>query len=326
MAGNTSDRTTLKGFLEKIQKLHGKAQRVWVMDRGIPTEEVLEEMRASDPPVYYLVGTPKGRLSQYEQQLLDQPWQVVREGVAVKLLPQDKELYVLAQSADRVLKERAMRRRQLKSLIKRLRQLQAMDLSRDQLLRKIGGAEAKHPAARRLLSIELSKEGEALSWTFKLLRGKLREIRRREGRYLLRSNLTGKDPAKLWQFYIQLTQVEAAFKDLKDDLSLRPIFHQLESRIEAHIFVAFLAYCLHVSLRERLRALAPGLTPRSVLEKFAAMQMLDVHFPTTDGRELVFRRYTQPEKDHKMILAQLKWDLPPQHPPRITQKGHLLQE
>jgi transposase len=325
LAGNTSDRTTLKGFLEKIEKLHGKAQRVWVMDRGIPTEEVLEQMRASDPPVHYLVGTPKGRLRQYEQQLLDQPWQMVREGVRVKLLPQDEELYVLAQSADRVQKERAMRRRQLKSLVKRLRQLQAMDLSRDQLLRKVGGAEAKHPAARRLVSLELSKAGEKLSWSFKLQRDKLREVRRREGRYLLRSNLTGKDPAKLWQFYIQLTQVEAAFKDLKDDLSLRPIFHQLESRIEAHIFVAFQAYCLHVSLRERLRASAPGLTPRSVLEKFAAMQMLDVHFPTTDGRELVFRRYTQPEKDHKMILAQLKWELPPQHPPRITQQGNLLQ-
>jgi transposase len=326
LAGNTSDRTTLKGFLEKIEKLHGKAQRVWVMDRGIPTEEVLEQMRASDPPVHYLVGTPKGRLRQYEQQLLDQPWQMVREGVRVKLLPQDEELYVLAQSADRVQKERAMRRRQLKSLVQRLRQLQAMDLSRDQLLRKVGGAEAKHPAARRLVRLELSKAGEKLSWSFKLQRDKLREVRRREGRYLLRSNLTGKDPAKLWQFYIQLTQVEAAFKDLKDDLSLRPIFHQLESRIEAHIFVAFQAYCLHVSLRERLRALAPGLTPRSVLEKFAAMQMLDVHFPTTDGRELVFRRYTQPEKDHRMILAQLKWELPPQHPPRITQQGNLLQE
>jgi transposase len=326
LAGNTSDRTTLKGFLEKIEKLHGKAQRVWVMDRGIPTEEVLEQMRASDPPVHYLVGTPKGRLRQYEQQLLDQPWQMVREGVRVKLLPQDEELYVLAQSADRVQKERAMRRRQLKSLVQRLRQLQAMDLSRDQLLRKVGGAEAKHPAARRLVSLELSKAGEKLSWSFKLQRDKLREVRRREGRYLLRSNLTGKDPAKLWQFYIQLTQVEAAFKDLKDDLSLRPIFHQLESRIEAHIFVAFQAYCLHVSLRERLRALAPGLTPRSVLEKFAAMQMLDVHFPTTDGRELVFRRYTQPEKDHRMILAQLKWELPPQHPPRITQQGNLLHE
>ena len=144
--------------------------------------------------------------------------------------------------------------------------------------------------------------------------------------YLLRSNLQGEDPAKLWQFYIQLTQVEAAFKDLKDDLSLRPIFHQLEHRIEAHIFVAFLAYCLHVSLRARLRVLAPGLTPRSMLEKFAAIQMLDVHFPTTDGRELVFCRYTQPEKDHKMLLVQLGWELPPQSPPKISQKGELLRE
>ena len=131
---------------------------------------------------------------------------------------------------------------------------------------------------------------------------------------------------RLWQFYIQLTHVEAAFKDLKDDLSLRPVYHQLEQRIEAHIFVAFLACCLHVSLRARLRVLAPGLTPRSMLEKFAAIQMLDVHFPTTDGRELVFCRYTQPEKDHKMLLAQLGWELPPQSPPRITQKGELLKE
>ena len=152
----------------------------------------------------------------------------------------------------------------------------------------------------------------------------MREVRRREGRYLLRSNLSGENPEKLWQFYIQLTQVEAAFKDLKEDLNLRPIFHQLQRRIEAHIFVSFLAYCLHVSLRERLRRVAPGLTPRSVLEKFATMQMLDVHFPTTDGRELIFCRYTQPEKDHKMILAQLGWELPPQSPPRISQKGELL--
>jgi len=120
--------------------------------------------------------------------------------------------------------------------------------------------------------------------------------------------------------------VEEAFKDLKNDLSVRPIFHQLEHRIEAHIFVAFLAYCLHVSLHARLRPLASGLTPRSLIEKFASIQMLDVHFPTTDGRELVFCRYTQPEKDHKMLLAQLEWELPPQSPPRITQKGHLLDE
>jgi transposase len=329
MAGNTSDRTTLRGFLKRIEELHGKAQRVWVMDRGIPTEEVLEEMRQSDPPVQYLVGTPKGRLGKYEQELLDRPWQVVREGVQVKLLPQEKELYVLAQSNDRVSKERAMRRRQLKGLVKRLKELRAMVLSRDQLLLKLGAAKALYPAAWRLVHLRVPGEGEPVNeqtFAFKLRGDKLRQVRRREGRYLLRSNLSPEDPGKLWQFYIQLTHVEAAFKDLKDDLSLRPIFHQLEHRIEAHIFVAFLAYCLHVHLRARLRPLAPGLTPRSMLEKFSALQMLDVHFPTTDGRELVFCRYTQPERDHKMLLAQLGWELPPQSPPRITQKGQLQTE
>jgi len=329
MAGNTSDRTTLRGFLARIEGLYGKAERVWVMDRGIPTEEVLEQMRQSDPPIHYLVGTPKGRLSKYEQELLERPWQRVREGVLVKLLPQEKELYVLAQSNDRVNKERAMRRRQLKGLTKRLKELQQMELARDPLLLKLGAAKAQYPAAWRLVHIQVPTEGEpvnAQTLTFKLRTDKLRQVRRREGRYLLRSNLSPEDPSRLWQFYIQLTQVEAAFKDLKDDLSLRPIFHQLEHRIEAHIFVAFLAYCLHVSLRARLRPLAPGLTPRSLLEKFAAMQMLDVHFPTTDGRELVFCRYTQPEKDHKLLLAQLGWELPPQSPPRITQKGQLLEE
>ena len=177
--------------------------------------------------------------------------------------------------------------------------------------------------------MQVPQVGQAVnpqSFTFKLRTDKLRQLRRREGRYLLRSTLRGEDPARLWQFYVQLTQVEAAFKDLKDDLSLRPIFHQLEHRVEAHIFVAFLACCLHVHLRARLRALAPGLTPRSMLEKFAAIQMLDVHFPTTDGRELVFARYTQPAKDHKRLLSQLGWELPLQSPPRITQKGQLLKE
>ena len=329
MPGNTSDRTTLRGFLKRIEELYGKAERIWVMDRGIPTEEVLEEMRQGEPPVHYLVGTPKGSLSKHEAALLEQPWQVVREGVQVKLLPQKDELLVLAQSNDRVNKERSMRRRQLKQLVKRLKELKDMDLSRDDLLLKLGGAKSQYPAAWRLVRLRLPEQSEPVNeqtFGFELRRDKLRQVRRREGRYLLRSNLSGQDPAKLWQFYVQLTQVEAAFKDLKDDLSLRPIFHQLEHRIEAHIFVAFLAYCLHVSLRARLRILAPGLTPRSMLEKFAAMQMLDVHFPTTDGRELVFCRYTQPEKDHKMLLALLGWDLPPQSPPKITQKGELLKE
>jgi len=327
MAGNTADKTTLRGFLKKIEDTHGKAQRVWVMDRGIPTEEVLAEMRQQDPPIQYLVGTPKGSLGKYEQALLERPWEQVREGVQVKLLPREGELLVLAESRDRVGKERSMRRRQLRGLVKRLKELQKMELSRDHLLLKLGAARAQFPAAWRLLEVGVPKEPGTLgdpNFQFKLCREKLRKVWRREGRYLLRSNLNGEDPAKLWQFYIQLTQVESAFKDLKDDLSLRPIFHQLEHRIEAHIFVSFLAYCLHVSLRTRLRVTAPGLTPRSVLEKFGSIQMLDVHFPTTDGRELVFSRYTQPERDHKMILAQLGWDLPPQSPPKISQKGELL--
>jgi len=329
MPGNTSDRTTLRQFLKRIEELYGRAERIWVMDRGIPTEEVLQEMRQSQPPIGYLVGTPKGSLSQHEQALLERPWQVVRDGVQVKLLPQEGELLVLAQSQDRVSKERAMRRRQLKGLVARLKELRQMELSRDQLLLKLGAAQSQYPAAWRLVKLRLPQKSERVNEKtlgFELRRDKLRQVRRREGRYLLRSNLSGEDPAKLWQFYVQLTQVEAAFKDLKDDLNLRPIFHQLEARIEAHIFVAFLAYCLHVSLRARLRVLAPGLTPRSMLEKFACVQMLDVHFPTTDGRELVFCRYTQPEKDQKMLLGLLGWELPPQSPPRITQKGELLKE
>jgi transposase len=329
MAGNRADRTTLKDFLAKIESLYGKAQRIWVMDRGIPSEEVLEQMRTSDPPIHYLVGTPKGRLTRYENQLLEVPWQRVREGVEVKLLPQEKELYVLAQSTDRVNKERAMRRRQLKGLWKRLKEMSQMKLKRDQLLLKLGAAKQKWPSAWRLVTLQIPKAREpvnAQTFGFSLNTKKLRQVRRREGRYLLRSNLSGEDPEKLWTLYVQLTHVEAAFKDLKDDLGLRPIYHQLEHRIEAHIFVAFLAYCLHVALRGQLRGLAPGLTPRAVLEKLAAMQMVDVHFPTTDGRELIFHRYTQPEKDQKLLLAQLGWELPPQSPPRITAKGQMLPE
>jgi len=329
MAGNTNDKTTLKGMIQRIESLYGKAERIWVMDRGIPTEEVLEQMRQSDPPIHYLVGTPKGRLSRYEKDLLEKPWQVVREGVQVKLLAQEGELYVLAQSTDRVNKERAMRRRQLKGLWARLKELRKMKLKRDALLLKLGAAKQEWPAAWRLVAVRIPQARQPVNektFGFELRKDKLREVRRREGRYLLRSNLSPEDPAVLWQFYVQLTQVEGAFKDLKDDLRLRPIFHRLEERIEAHIFVAFLAYCLHVSLREQLRAHAPGLTPRSVLEKFAAMQMVNVHFPTTDGRELVFRRYTQPEKDQKLLLAQLGWELPPQSPPRITAKGQLVED
>src|SRR6516164_6806016 len=316
LAGNTADCTTLRDMLRKIEAQYGKANRVWVMDRGIPTEEVLAEMRAADPPVSYLVGTPKGRLSKLEKHLVTLPWQAVREGVDVKLLPQDQELYVLAQSHARIDKERAMRRRKLKWLWARLKEIAAMDLDREELLMKLGAARAKARMAWRLVDVALAPEGATFSFT--LDRAKLRQVRRREGRYLLRTNLTGKDPAELWRFYIQLVEIEAAFKTMKDDLQLRPIHHQLEHRIEAHIFIAFLAYCLHVTLRARLKPLAPGLTPRAVLDKFAAIQMLDVRFPTTDGRTLILSRYTELTADQKLLARHLKLDLPPQPPPRIT--------
>ena len=286
------------------------------MDRGIPTEDVLAEMRAAEPPVSYLVGTPKGRLTKLEQALIGLPWQAVRDGVDVKLLAQEQELYVFAQSHARIAKERAMRRRQLKWLWARLKQFQAMKLTREELLMKLGAARAKARAAWRLVDVEVVPSASSFRYT--LNRKKLRQARRREGRYLLRTNLCGRQPAELWQFYIQLTEIEAAFKHLKDDLRLRPIYHQLESRIEAHIFVAFMAYCLHVTLRARLMPLAGGLTPRAVLDKFADIQMLDVRFPTTDGRTLILSRYTELNPDQRILVRQLNLALPPQPPPRIT--------
>jgi Transposase DDE domain len=316
LAGNTADSSTLKDFLARIERQYGKARRVWCMDRGVPTEEVLAQMRDSDPPVHYLVGTPKGRLTRLEQALLDQPWHAARPGVQVKLLAQDGELYVFAESRDRIAKERSMRRRQLQWLWERLKKLSTMKLTRDALLMKLGAAQTKAPAAWRLIDVAVAARGA--SFTYRLDRDKLRQIRRREGRYLLRTNLTESDPAKLWHFYLQLVEVEAAFKTLKGDLAIRPIFHQEEQRIEAHIFIAFLAYCLHVTLGQQLKALAPGLTTRSALEKFAAVQMIDVYVPTTDGRELSLTRYTQPEPELKLLLDKLKLTLPAQTPPKIT--------
>ncbi len=316
LPGNTSDKTTLKDFLERIEAQYGTAERVWLMDRGVPTEEVLSQMRVSNPPVRYLVGTPKGRLTKLEKEFVDKPWEEARPGVQVKLLPKDGELYVFAESHDRVAKERAMRRRQLKWLWKRLGQLSAMKLSRRELLMKLGAARERAHTAWRLIVIDIAEKEP--SFRYKLDRKKLRQVRRREGRYLLRTNLTDDDPAKLWSYYLQLVRIEEAFRNLKGDLAIRPIFHQLESRVETHIFIAFLAYCLHVTLARRLSALAPGLTPRSVLEKFASVQMIDVHIPTTDGREIQLTRHTEPGPEIRLLLSKLKLELPPQPPPKIT--------
>ena len=322
MPGNTADKTTLRDFIQRIEAQYGKVGRTWLMDRGIPTEEVLAEMRAAETPTYYLVGTPRGRLNQMEQSFLSLPWTAARGSVEVKLAEQDGELYVLARSGARRDKEQAIRRRRLKKLVKRLHELRQQKLTRDQLLIKLGAAKKEAGAAvYRIIDIQLPETdqpvtpetfGVRLNWL------RLREARRREGSYLLRSNLTASDAAQLWTFYLQLTEVEQAFKELKGDLAIRPIYHQTDARIEAHIFVAFIAYCLQITLKQRLRSLAPGLTPRSVLDKMAGMQMVDVHLPTTDGRTIVLSRYTEPGADQALLLQLLKISLPAQPPPRIT--------
>jgi len=315
LPGNTADKTTLRGMLELIQRRYGVARRIWVMDRGIPTEAVLAELRASDVPVYYLVGTPKGRLTRLEAQLAERPWQQVRPQLRVKLLPREGELYVLAQSGARTDKERAIRRRKLKTYWKRLHQLRSQDLTRDELLVKLGAARDR--AGRLvvgLVVVHVSTEGHL---SFGLDRDKLRTVRGREGRYLLRTNLSADDPELLWRCYMQLVFVEEAFRTLKGDLGLRPIYHHKPQRIEAHLFVAFLAYCLSITLRQRLKALAGGLMPRVVFEKLATIQLLDVSVPTTDGRELLLVRRTEPDRDAALLLLRLGLELPPQAPPRI---------
>lgn len=320
MNGNTSDRTTLRGFLERIETVYGKARRVWVMDRGVPTEALLAEMREPSRQMSYLVGTPKARIQQHEKKWLDLPWQQVREAVQVKLYQDAGELYVLAKSEGRQAKENAMRRKKLARLLWKLRAMRRSLPKRDQLLLRIGAAKTAAGRAFRFVTIQLPKANEEVtrqSFTFATDKEKLRQAELRDGHYLLRSNMSGEDPGVLWERYIQLTQIEAAFKTMKSELGLRPIYHQLGHRVEAHILVAFLAYCLLVTLKNRLQALAPGLTARAVLEALAPIQMLDVTFPTTDGRRLVMPRYTQPTPEQKLLLHQLRLTLPEQPPPRI---------
>lgn len=319
MPGNTSDKTTLPEFLGKIEGQYGKMNRLWIMDRGIPTEASLEQMRAQGAS--YLVGTPRGRLSQLEDQLLAQPWKQVQHEISVKLARDREDLYVLTRSGGRRDKEQAMRRRKLKKLWNRLHVLQEMkNLKRDALLLKLGAARQEAGQAWRLVDIDLPKPREMVTpetFRFHLNRKKLRQARRGEGTYLLRTNLTSGNPEELWKQYIVLTEVEQAFKEIKQDLSIRPIYHQHDNRIEAHIFVSFLSYCLQVTLKQRAKSRAPGLTPRAILEKFKTIQMIDVHLPTTDGRELVLPRYTQPEKELHLLLYQLNLTLPAQPPPRL---------
>ena len=212
-------------FLEKIERQYGRSDRVWIMDRGIPTEETLASMREGDAPVRYLVGTPKGRLTRLEKAFLELPWQEVRQSVEVKLLTEEGELYVLVRSEGRLLKERGMRQRRLKKLWRRLGELQRQSNSRDQLMLKLGAAkkEAGRAGAWSISACPRPTRSSLRAAShFRLRRDRLRRVRRREGRYLLRSNMTAEDPATLWRLYMQLIEIEQAFKELKHDLAIRP--------------------------------------------------------------------------------------------------------
>ena len=320
MNGNTSDRTTLRGFLQQIEETYGKAQRAWVMDRGIPSEAMLQEMRQPQRQTFYLVGTPKSRIQQHEQKWLDLPWQKVRDAVEVKLYEHEGELYVLAKSQGRQAKEIAMRRKRLARLLRKLRAMRRSLPQRDQLLLRIGAAKKEAGRAFGFVKIQLPKADQPVTretFSFQVKKAKLKAAQQRDGHYLLRSNLTAEDPAVLWARYVQLTQIESVFRTLKSELGIRPIYHQLEHRADAHVLIAFLAYCLQVTLKNRLMVHAPGLTPTAVLAKLATIQMVEVWIPMLDGRWLVLPRHTQPDKDVQAVLDHLRLTLPSQPPPRI---------
>ena len=320
MKGNTSDRTTLPGFLKKIEDTYGKARRVWVMDRGVPSEAILKDMRSPERQTFYLVGTPKSKINQHEKKWLDLPWQKVRDSVDVKLYEHEGELYVLARSGGRQAKENAMRRKRLARLLRKLRAMRKSLPKRDQLLLRIGAARKEAGRAFGFVKIQMPAAGQAVTretFSFQVDKAKLKATEQRDGHYLLRSNLTGEDPAVLWTRYVQLTQIESVFRSLKSELSIRPIGHQLEHRADAHVLVAFLAYSLQVTLKNRLMKHAPGLTPAAVFEKLATIQMVEVWIPMVDGRWLVMPRHTQPEPDVQALLNQTRITLPSQPPPRI---------
>lgn len=323
LPGNTLDKQTLLGCVEKIEAKYGKADRIWIMDRGIPTEAQLKEIREKHPQLKYLVGTPRSRIKETRPIWEQLAWSKIRDTVEVKSFSHSDELYVVAKSDGRQLKEMAMRRRQLVKLLRALRKMRK-EKSRDRLLMRVGAARSAAKSAKGFVTIELPKAEEEISrqtFRFKLEREKLRDAELYDGHYLLRTNLSDKEPKYLWELYMLLVEIEAVFRNFKNDLGIRPVYHQVEPRVDAHIFVCFQAYCLYVTLKHWLKPLASGLTSRQALEQFAKVQMLDVVFPTTDERKLVMSRYTQPDDGLKLLMARMKKEFGEQPPPKLVASG-----
>lgn len=316
--GNTVDVTTLKAIVTQVETKHGAARRVWVFDRGITSEENLAWLR--ERGAYYLVGTPKPKLRDFEVHLADADWTRASREVEVKLCPESEEIYVLCRSQGRLEKEHAMRRRALRAFVRdliKLRRQVARGALTDgrNIERRMAWLEERHRPMRRFLSRYELRDGR-VEWEWD--REKWRAAVARDGAYLLRAHWPGQsDPAALWKTYIQLTEAEAAFRSLKSEIKVRPIWHSKQSRVEAHIMVAFLGYAMWVCLKKRAAACSTSLTPWQVLQHLRAIVMVDVELETRDGRTLVLPRITVPEKEQAALLLQLGWTLPEQPPPRI---------
>jgi transposase len=334
LAGNRTDTTTLREFLAKIEAMYGKARRTWIMDRGIPTEATLKEMREAG--TQYLVGTPRSMLGKLEQSFSERPWHQVHESMQVKLAQHEGEFYVLAHSDQRQLKEKAMHRRRFKAYARGLHVLRRRcksgcrsRISRDTLLGRLAVLKQQAGRMSAAVIVHIPDQGQRptpQNFHYELNAEFSGASLERDGSYILRSNAIQEDASMAWSMYIQLVFIEAAFKSLKSDLAIRPIFHRVQLRVEAHLFVAFMGYCLLAALRKHLEPAAPGLSPRAVLEQLGAIKMVDVCLPTTDGRWLILPRYTEPEDEQLMLLKNLGLTLPAQPPPRIRSGKLLMNE
>ena len=349
LPGNANDRGTQMPFIRRLEEKYGKIGSLWLMDRGVPSEETLEEMREGG--YKYLVGAPRGHLRVIGDKLEKAQWQKVQEGISVKVAKADPvkakdkggqetekpgDTFVLTKSDARSLKETSMRVKKIRGAMKTLFAIDARigrskwrkaepsdrELSRDELLKRLAVAESKAGRAWKMIAISMPKEGEKVTpetFRWNLDWDRIDEARANdEGTYLLRTNLPECDPKTLWKKYMIQGEIEYAFRELKNDLGLRPVYHQLDDRIEAHIFAAFMALCLQQTLRAIAREHAPGLTPRQIIEKFKTVKMVDVVMPTTDGRVVTLPRYIEPKEDVAILLDRLGLQLPEQPPPKIS--------
>jgi transposase len=327
--GNRADVSTMEVILRMVEKKYGKARRIWIFDRGIVSEENLAAIRKREGQ--YLVGTPRSQMKQFEAELLKDDWTQVRPEVQVKKvsIPQGEETYILCRTTGRKEKEKAIRNRFSTRMENALKGLQKSIIKgrlkdRHKMERRLGKIQARHPQVNDLYTVELrdTTEGTRLFWETKKDRQAWRESR--EGAYMLRTNLKAETAEELWAKYMQLTEAEASFRALKNELSIRPLFHQKEPRVKAHVMVAFLGYAMWVTLKHLLKRRAPitpkpsasgvdnaqPFSPMKAISLLSTLQSADIVLPTTDGHEIRLRRITEPTAEQKSLLQQLRLSLP----------------